>query len=148
MDADHIKCNKEELLKCSGLFAAWKLGVIDALGQSEAYNDLAHIDALFDMNYEEARRILHPDTTLEALAEIEYYAGFNGKEAKLEAVNTACIVACHAMDVVLNKLKKQDFLLSYHFKVNNDQFGVRAIYGKTKIFIASVVKKSTNNHLF
>lgn len=106
MDADHVKCNKKELLKCKGLFEAWKLGVIDAVGQSNTYNEMAYMIETLDMTYEEARRILHPDTTLDALAEIEYYEGFNGEEAKLEAVNTACIVACHAIDVVLNNLKK------------------------------------------
>lgn len=50
------------------------------------------------MTYEEAKRILHPDTTFEALAEIESYAGFNGKQAKLKAVDDACIVACEALE--------------------------------------------------
>lgn len=50
------------------------------------------------MTYEEAKRILHPDTTLEALTEIEYYAGFNGKQAKRDAVDEACIVACEVLD--------------------------------------------------
>lgn len=106
MDADHVKCNREELLKCKGLFEAWKLGVADAVRLSNTYNEMAHLDETFDMTYEEARRILHPDTTLNALAKIEYYAGFDGEKAKLEAVNTACIVACCAIDVVLNNLKK------------------------------------------
>ena len=34
------------------------------------------------MTYEEAMKILHPNTTLTALAEVEYYGGFNGQEAK------------------------------------------------------------------
>lgn len=53
------------------------------------------------MTYEEAKRILHPDTTLEALAEIEYYGGFNGPEAQIKAVNAACLVACEAIDKAL-----------------------------------------------
>ena len=57
------------------------------------------------MTLEEARRILHPDTTIAALAEIEYYAGFNGEEAKYKAVEEACIVACEAMEK-LEKLEK------------------------------------------
>lgn len=52
------------------------------------------------MTYEEAKKILHPDTTLETLAEIEYYAGFNGQQAKINAVNEACLVACEALDKV------------------------------------------------
>ena len=50
------------------------------------------------MTYGEARNILQPDTTLIALAEIEYYAGFNGEEAKRKAVDEACLVACEALD--------------------------------------------------
>ena len=33
------------------------------------------------MTREEAIRILDPETTTEALAEIEYYAGYRGEEA-------------------------------------------------------------------
>lgn len=46
------------------------------------------------MTYEEAKRILHPDTTREALAEIE----FKGKEKSQEAVDEACLMACEALD--------------------------------------------------
>lgn len=55
------------------------------------------------MTAEEAIRILHPSTTSEALAEIEYYGGFNGKQAKVEAVNTACLVACEALEKQIPK---------------------------------------------
>ena len=50
------------------------------------------------MTAAEARRIIHPDTTVEALAEIEYYGGFSGKAAKKAAVDEACLVACAALD--------------------------------------------------
>lgn len=50
------------------------------------------------MTAEEAIKLLHPATTAEALAEIECYGGFNGKQAKVEAVNTACLVACEALE--------------------------------------------------
>ena len=46
------------------------------------------------MTYEEAKRILHPDTTRGALAEIE----FKGKEKSQEAVDEACLLACEALD--------------------------------------------------
>ena len=55
------------------------------------------------MTAEEATRILHPSTTSEALAEIECYGGFNGKQAKVEAVNTACLVACEALEKQIPK---------------------------------------------
>ena len=50
------------------------------------------------MTYQEAKRILHPSTTADALAEIEYYAGFEGKRAKIEAVDEACLLACDALN--------------------------------------------------
>ena len=54
------------------------------------------------MTYQKAIRILHPDTTLEALAEYEYYGGFNGKSAKIKAVEEACVVACEAMQRLID----------------------------------------------
>lgn len=50
------------------------------------------------MTYAEARNILHPNTTLATLAEIEYYSGFGGEEAKRKAVEEACLMACEALD--------------------------------------------------
>lgn len=47
------------------------------------------------MTYEEAKRILHPDTTREAIAEIEFK---HGKEKSREAVDEACLMACEALD--------------------------------------------------
>lgn len=64
------------------------------------------------MTYEEAKRILHPDTTREALAEI----GFKGKERLQDAVDEACLKACAALDkqileppVVLNQKDSKHF---------------------------------------
>ncbi len=45
------------------------------------------------MTREEAIRILDPKTTGEALAEIEYYHGFSGKTAAIQAVSDACEIA-------------------------------------------------------
>ena len=55
------------------------------------------------MTAAEAKRIIHPDTTAEALAEIEYYGGFSGKNAKVTAVDEACLVACAALDKQIPK---------------------------------------------
>lgn len=52
------------------------------------------------MTYEEAKRILHPDTTREALAEIGF---FKGEEGEIAAVDEACLVACEALDKQLPK---------------------------------------------
>ena len=49
------------------------------------------------MDYKEAYEILHPDTTIQKLAEIEYYGGFAGQQKAIEAVNEACVVACEAI---------------------------------------------------
>lgn len=49
------------------------------------------------MTNEEAARILDPETTREALDEIEYYTGFRGEETVLEAVNDACRIAADAL---------------------------------------------------
>lgn len=49
------------------------------------------------MTREEAIRILDPETSAEALAEIEYYAGFSGEEAVKKAVDDACILAVAAL---------------------------------------------------
>ena len=49
------------------------------------------------MTREEAIRILDPETTGEALAEIEYYNGFSGNTAAVQAVSDACILAISAL---------------------------------------------------
>lgn len=49
------------------------------------------------MTREEAIRILDPVTSMDALAEIEYYAGFRSEEAVRKAVNDACILAVAAL---------------------------------------------------
>lgn len=55
------------------------------------------------MTCEAAKRILHPDTTREALAEIEFLGGFKGKEKLREAVDEACLMACEALDKQIPK---------------------------------------------
>lgn len=43
------------------------------------------------MTREEAIRILDPETTGEAISEIEYYGGFSGREAAVQALSDACV---------------------------------------------------------
>ena len=73
------------------------------------------------MTCEEAKRILHPDTTLEALTEIEYYAGFRGEQAKREAVDEACIVACEALEKRIPKkpINQKDGFGSHRYNCPN-----------------------------
>ena len=49
------------------------------------------------MTREQAIRILAPETTVEALTEIEYYAGFSGLTAKINAVFDASEIAVAAI---------------------------------------------------
>lgn len=49
------------------------------------------------MTREEAIRLLDPETTRAALAEIEYYGGFGGYEARIKAIEEACEMACEAL---------------------------------------------------
>lgn len=53
------------------------------------------------MEIELAIKILHPDTSINTLTEIEYYAGFNGKQAAIEALNEASLMACEALGRLL-----------------------------------------------
>lgn len=48
------------------------------------------------MTIEEAIRILDPETSIDALTEINYYTGFN-REKSIEIVDEACAVACDVM---------------------------------------------------
>ena len=49
------------------------------------------------MTIEQAIRLLDPKTTKDAIAEIEYKAGFNGKAESVKAVEEACKLACEIM---------------------------------------------------
>lgn len=53
------------------------------------------------MTVAEAKRIIHPDTTAEALAEIE------SKNVKVAAVDEACLVACAALDKQIPKKPRE-----------------------------------------
>ena len=49
------------------------------------------------MTREEAIRILDPETAVETLSEIEYYGGFSGRAAVVQAVLDACVLAVAAL---------------------------------------------------
>lgn len=49
------------------------------------------------MTKEEAIKLLDPETTAEAIAEIEYYHGFHGREAAIAAITDACSIAVKAL---------------------------------------------------
>lgn len=50
------------------------------------------------MTNKEAIMLLNPKTTASALAEIEYYNGFKGKEACIKAIEDACRLAIEALE--------------------------------------------------
>ena len=60
------------------------------------------------MSIEEAIRILDPKTSADAIAEIEYYAGFN-RDKPIEKVDEACEVAC---DIMREHLKDVETMFS------------------------------------
>lgn len=60
------------------------------------------------MSIEEAIRILDPETSADAIAEIEDYAGFN-RDKTIGKINEACEIAC---DVMKRYLKLQKLITS------------------------------------
>ena len=59
------------------------------------------------MTIEQAIKILDPATSIATLAEVEYYAGFHGNFAKIEAYNEACDLAVKVMKAVQEKWHSQ-----------------------------------------
>ena len=49
------------------------------------------------MTIAQAIHLLDPETTVEAIAEVEYYHGFNGRTAAIQAITEASIIACEIM---------------------------------------------------
>lgn len=91
------------------------------------------------MTKEDAARILDPATTVEALAEIEYYAGFSGQAAKVQAVSDACEIAvaalreqlatnCHQLEPVTNRNGLTGWI-SVEDRLPPDEKTVLAYYG-------------------
>ena len=70
-----------------------------------------------ELTPKEAIKILHPDTSRDALWKIEYYAGFNAEKARLKAVEDACVVACEALEkqIPTKPLKAYDEQVEQHW---------------------------------
>ena len=60
------------------------------------------------MTINQAIRILDPDTTAEALGEIEYYGGLHGREKMVAACDEACHVAVRIMRKYQEENKDSD----------------------------------------
>ena len=66
------------------------------------------------MSVEEAIQILDPETTVDAVAEIEYYAGLN-REKVIEKINEACEVAVAALKKQVAQPAKDEVGDRYHW---------------------------------
>lgn len=55
------------------------------------------------MTVQEAIKILNPETSAEALLEIEYYGGFNGQMAQVQAIIDASVIAVECMEKQIPK---------------------------------------------
>lgn len=90
------------------------------------------------MKIEDAIRILHPDTTREALAEIEYYHGFKGAEKVQAAVTCACGIACDVMrKVVVGELIPADH--KHDGKTSDGYHTFDELYHHRAVLFATVV---------
>ena len=77
------------------------------------------------MTNEEAIMLLNPSTRILALAEIEYYNGFRGKDAYIKAKEDACILAVEA-------LKKADKYRWHDLRKNPDDLPEADDYGRSE----------------
>ena len=77
------------------------------------------------MTNEEAIMLLNPSTRILALAEIEYYNGFRGKDAYIKAKEDACILAVEA-------LKKADKYRWHDLRKNPDDLPEADEYGRSE----------------
>lgn len=59
------------------------------------------------MEVKQAMKILHPDTTIQALAEVAYLADFR-QSAKIEACDEACDEACVTVCDEIEKLQAEN----------------------------------------
>lgn len=50
------------------------------------------------MDIDEAIQFLDPETTANAIEEVEYYGGFNGRKKAIEKVNESCDIAVAIME--------------------------------------------------
>ena len=77
------------------------------------------------MTNEEAIMLLNPSTRILALAEIEYYNGFRGKDAYIKAIEDAHILAVEA-------LEKADKYKWHDLRKNPDDLPEADEYGRSE----------------
>lgn len=91
------------------------------------------------MTNEEAIMLLNPSTRILALAEIEYYNGFRGKEAYIKAKEDACILAVEA-------LKKADKYRWHDLRKNPDDLPEADEYGCSEYVLVMTGTPEWDNH--
>ena len=91
------------------------------------------------MTNEEAIMLLNPSTRILALAEIEYYNGFRGKEAYIKAKEDACILAIEA-------LEKADKYRWHDLRENPDDLPEADEYGCSEYVLVMTGTPEWDNH--
>ena len=91
------------------------------------------------MTNEEAIMLLNPSTRILALAEIEYYNGFRGKDAYIKAKEDACILAVEA-------LEKADKYKWHDLRKNPDDLPEADEYGCSEYVLAMTGTPEWDNH--
>ena len=91
------------------------------------------------MTNEEAIMLLNPSTRILALAEIEYYNGFRGKDAYIKAIEDAHILAVEA-------LEKADKYRWHDLRKNPDDLPEADEYGCSEYVLAMTGTPEWDNH--
>ena len=91
------------------------------------------------MTNEEAIMLLNPSTRILALAEIEYYNGFRGKDAYIKAKEDACILAVEA-------LEKADKYKWHDLRKNPDDLPEADEYGCSEYVLVMTGTPEWDNH--
>ena len=91
------------------------------------------------MTNKEAIMLLNPSTRILALAEIEYYNGFRGKEAYIKAKEDACILAIEA-------LEKADKYRWHDLRENPDDLPEADEYGCSEYVLVMTGTPEWDNH--
>ena len=91
------------------------------------------------MKNKEAIMLLNPSTRILALAEIEYYNGFRGKDAYIKAKEDACILAVEA-------LEKADKYRWHDLRKNPDDLPEDNGYGCSEYVLVMTGTPEWDNH--
>ena len=91
------------------------------------------------MTVEQAIRLLDPATTGAAIAEIEYYNGFSGRTAAVQAISHACELACEIM--------RKHEQVKHTMSNDNVNGNVNAILDEIRAFKRAAEKFSNSDYM-